>query len=99
MTKGDGTVTTVQVRCLAKHTSGGTEEYILPVTKVDVTAVPYIVTQDDEIIYPFVVNATALRTSAWELDNTIPIVQFQIQATTAGTTMVVTTAYIMWGWA
>lgn len=99
VTKGDGTVTTVQVRCLAKHTNAGADEYPQPIKSVNTGGAPFTITEDDEVIYPFNTDATARRTDYWDVDNTIPWVQFQIQATAPGTTMVVTSAYATYGWA
>lgn len=91
-TKGDGNVTTLQVRAVIKHTAGGTAEYPLPVLKTDISAVPYTVTADDEAVYVSPVDASGLRTLLWGLANTVKYVQLQVKATTPGTTMVMTAA-------
>lgn len=100
ITKGDGTVTTVQARLLLKHTAGGAAEYAQPVSKVDVSAAPYTVTMSDEEPYLSVLDASCQRTALWRVGNTAKYAQLQIKASTPGTTMVLTatgTGYTM-GW-
>jgi hypothetical protein len=73
--------TDVRVRALAKHTSAGTEEYLLPIRTVSATAVNVA----GEYI-EFSTDADQLMLLSWELDGLIPFVQLQLQAGTAGAT-------------
>lgn len=98
VTKGDGTVTTIRTRALFKHTSAGAEEYPSSINNTVVSAVPYVTTMDDETFTPFAVDATATRTILWNLDNTVPFVQLQISASTPGTSMTASTAYVTLGY-
>lgn len=100
ITKGDGTVTTVQARLLVKHTSGGTDEYPIPVTKVDISAAPYVVSMGVEEPYLTLLDASGIYSMMWRLGNTVKYAQLQIKAATPGTTMVLvatSTGYTM-GW-
>ena len=68
-----------RVRALVKHTAAGTEEYLLPIRTVGASAVLV----EDEYV-EFNVDADQLMLLSWDLDGLVPVVQFQIQAGTAG---------------
>ncbi len=68
-----------RLRILAKHTSSGADEYVLPI-KVETATV---VNVEDEY-YEFIVDEDAKRIISFTLDRVIPFVQVQIQAGTVG---------------
>ena len=68
-------------RALAKHTSGGAEEYDLPIKTVSASDVKI---QSEYIEWN--VDADQLTVYSVQCDNVIPYVQFQIQAGTVGAT-------------
>jgi len=68
-------------RVLAKHTSGGADEYVLPIKTETAT----VVNIEDEYC-EFQTDEDAKRVFSFALDEIIPFVQVQIQAGTAGET-------------
>ena len=70
-----------RVRLLAKHTSAGTDEYVLPIRTVGASAVLV----EDEYI-EFNVDADQKMALSWDLNGLVPYVQFQVMAEVAGTT-------------
>lgn len=68
-----------RIRLLAKHTSGGSEEYVLPIRNVsasDVKVEPEYIEWNND--------ADVLMVLASDLDGLIPYVQLQVQAGTVG---------------
>jgi hypothetical protein len=82
-------------RALAKHTSGGSDEYDYPIV---MTNTPFtgstqnsVVQLNSDVDQKFVLT--------WELYNTIPQIQFQCKATLTGTTAGnVASAHVTYGW-
>lgn len=68
-----------RVRLIAKHTTAGTNEYSLPLKDASATEVSVV-----GEYYEFTSDADQKIVLSWDIDNVIPIVQFQIQAGTAG---------------
>lgn len=70
-----------RVRVLAKHTSGGADEYVLPIKTETAT----VVNIEDEC-FEFTTDEDIKRVISFTLDKVVPYVQVQIQAGTAGAT-------------
>jgi len=76
--------TNMRIKCLAKHTSAGSNEYAFPLTLVDVTGTPFFnrvqaeYTQLDN-------NASQMILLTYQLENLISYCQFQIQVEAVGT--------------
>lgn len=82
----NNTSTKVKVRCLVKHTAADTAEYPLPILKADTAAAgSYGIFAEEESVDIYFSGATQTRMLllTWTLDNVVPYVQFQIQATDA----------------
>lgn len=71
----------MRIKALAKHTSGGAEEYNLPIE----SAAPDKITVQDEY-YEFVDDNDQLVLLTIEVDNIVPYLQLQIQAGVVGAT-------------
>jgi hypothetical protein len=71
----------VRIKALAKHASGGTEEYSLPIKTVSAGS---IAVQDEYFELTDDADQKVLLT--WELDYLVPYVQFQVEAGTVGAT-------------
>ena len=85
----------IRLRCA--NTAAGTL-FSLPIVNTISTASPYYALVDPEYVeFNTVADQTIVLT--WETSNTIPYVQFEISAGTAGATpAVVTTAEVTFGW-
>lgn len=70
-----------RVRLLAKHTSAGTNEYVLPIRTVNSSNVKI----EDEY-YEFNDDADQSVLCSWELEGVVLYAQFQVQAGTVGGT-------------
>ncbi len=70
-----------RLRILAKHASGGADEYVLPI-KTETTSVVNIEAE----YFEFTTDEDAKRVISFALDNVIPFAQVQIQAGTVGAT-------------
>lgn len=83
-----------QIRLLAKHTSAGTDEYSLPIATVGASDIKV------EVEYiELNVDADQKVTLSWEIARSLPYVQFQIKAGTAGATAgQIDSAYITYGY-
>lgn len=68
-----------RVRVLAKHTSAGTNEYVLPIRTVGASDVKV----EDEYM-EFNVDADQSMLLSWDLDGLVPYVQFQVMAGAVG---------------
>lgn len=77
--------TNVRVRCLAKHTAAGTNEYLLPISAVDVGGTPYNIKIEGEYI-ELNVDADQLICLNFDVFNWIPYAQFQVMAEVVGVT-------------
>jgi hypothetical protein len=87
----------VRFKLLAKHTSAGTDEYLVPISSVDTTSAVFNTVVQGEYV-EFGVNADQKMLLTWELDNTIPYVQLQVIANVAGTAPGhINTAYVTYG--
>jgi hypothetical protein len=75
--------TNVRLRLLAKHTSAGTNEYMLPITATDVSGTPFNLKVQGEYV-ELDADADQLILIKWEVDNFIPFVQLQVMAEVAG---------------
>lgn len=95
VTKNDGY--DMDFRMLAKHTFGGSEEYLIPLLKQNTTASPYSISAEDGYI-EFNVDASQLMVLTWDISNTYPYVQFQQKANTTNTLPQIASAYITYGW-
>lgn len=71
--------TNARVRVLAKHTSAGANEYVLPIRTVGASDVKV----EDEYV-EFNVDADQLMLLSWNLDGLMPYVQFQVMAGAVG---------------
>lgn len=88
-TKGDGDITTLQYRILIKHTNAGAEEFPEAIGRGDVAATPFAVVLDDAAYNVSPTNASGLRTLLHKVGNTAKYGQFQVKASTPGTTMLI----------
>ncbi len=68
-----------RIRAVAKHTSGGADEYVLPIKTETAT----VVNVEDEY-FEFSTDEDQKRLLSWTLDEIIPFIQVQIQAGTEG---------------
>ena len=91
-----GTGTNLRVRMLVKHTSAGTDEYPVPIKVLDGNT-PFNVKVEGHY-YEFNIDASQQMYLDWEVDNTIPFVQFQIMALTAGGPPTVVSAFVTLGY-
>ena len=73
--------TNVRARALAKRAINGANEYYLPINTMGSSNV---VVEDEYI--EFTDDADQDMLLAWDLDNIVPVVQFQIQVSDVGTT-------------
>lgn len=84
-----------RVRVLAKHESGGTEEYTLPIETISASDVKV-----EAAYFEFNVDADQLMCIPIEIRNVVPYVQVQVQTGTVGTTAgQIDAAYVTRGWA
>lgn len=85
-------------RCLVKHTTGGAEEYSMPIYNPIVTASPYYANADLEYVR-LAADSSQQIALTWDIGNTVPFIQFQCQATTTGSSVGnVASAYVTYGW-
>jgi hypothetical protein len=73
--------TNARVRALGKHTAGGAGEYVFPISTVGAS----VVEVEDQFI-EFNDDTDQNMILSWDLDNLVPVVQFQVQASAVGTT-------------
>jgi hypothetical protein len=94
-----GQANNIRVRALAKHTSAGTEEYSLPITRVEAPdGAPWFLSSQAEFV-EFDLDADQKAILTWDIDNVIPFVQFQVMMVTdGGTDPTVATANITYAW-
>lgn len=72
--------TNVRERVIAKHTAAGANEYSIPIQTVSASDVKV-----EPEYKEFNVDADQKMVNCWDIDNAIPLVQFQIQAGAVGT--------------
>lgn len=84
----------MRVRALVKHESGGVEEYTLPIETYGASDIKV-----EDAYWEFNVDADQLMVLELDVGNTIPFLQFQIEAGTVGVTAgQVDAAYVTKGW-
>jgi hypothetical protein len=71
--------TNARVRLIAKHTSAGAEEYVVPIRTVGASDVAV-----EDQYHEFNDDADQSMLLSWALDGLVPYVQFQIQAGAVG---------------
>lgn len=89
----------MRVRCMGKHTSGGTG-YNLPIYNPSVAGAPgtYNILTEAEYV-EFNVDADGLYNLTWDVNNTYPFVYFEIMAGTVGADeCAVSLAHVTYGW-
>ena len=69
----------IRVRALAKHTSAGTDEYVFPIETAGTSDVDV-----EDHYFEFNVDADQKMILNWNLNGTVPYIQFQVQAGTVG---------------
>lgn len=83
-----------RIRALAKHTAGGTNEYVLPIKTVSATDIKV-----DAEYTEFNTDADQSMVLSVELLNVVPSIQFQIQAgTVGGTAAQIDSAFVTLGY-
>ncbi len=83
-----------RIRAIAKHASGGANEYVLPIKTVSATDIKV-----DAEYTEFNTDADQSMVLSVELANVVPFVQFQIQAgTVGGTAAQIDSAYVTLGY-
>jgi hypothetical protein len=93
------TCVNVRFRALAKHTSAGATEFLIPTKIVNSTATPWL-TQVEQFQYEWNIDGTDfLIVLPWDLQNCIKYVQFQVMAESIpGAVGQVLTAEVTYGW-
>jgi hypothetical protein len=90
----------VRIKAIAKHESGGTEEYGLPIYNPDTSTGGSYVTYAEGNYIEFNDDADQLIYVGFDVDNAIPYVQLQVEAgTVGGTAGQIDAAYVTRGYA